>query len=46
MADQTAGRIIKAENEIFDSWSGEDVQKYLELMEKFLVALKGKAKEI
>ncbi len=46
LADQTAGRIIKAENEIFDSWSGEDVQKYLELMEKFLVALKGKAKEI
>ncbi len=39
-------RFIKAENEIFDSWSGEDVQKYLELMEKFLVALKGKAKEI
>lgn len=46
VADQTAGRIIKAENEIFDSWSQEEVQNYLELMEKFLVELKSKAKEI
>ena len=45
-ADQTAGQIIKAENEIFDSWSNEDVDKYLELTEAFLAALREKAKEL
>ena len=45
-ADQTAGQIIKAENEIFDSWSNEDVDKYLKLTEAFLAALREKAKEL
>lgn len=45
-ADQTAGQIIKAENEIFDSWHQEDVDKYLELTEAFLAALREKAKAL
>ena len=38
--------MIEAENEILASWSKEDVEKYLELTERFLSALKVKAKEI
>lgn len=45
-ADQTAGQIIKAENEIFDSWSQEDLDKYLELTEAFLAALRQKAENL
>ena len=44
-ADQTAGRVIQAENEIFASWSSEDVQKYLDLTEAYLSALRKKAEE-
>ena len=45
-ADQTAGQIIKAEDEIFDSWPQEDVNKYLELTEAFLTAIKQKAENL
>lgn len=45
LADQTAGRIIQAENEIFASWAPEDVQKYLDLTEAYLLALRRKASE-
>lgn len=45
LAEQTAGRVIQAENEIFASWPFEDVQKYLSLTEAFLLALREKAKE-
>lgn len=44
-ADQTAGRVIQAENEIFESWPSEDVQKYLDLTEAYLSALQKKAEE-
>lgn len=44
MAQNTAGRVLGAEDEIFRSWLPEDVEKYLELTEKFLSALKEKAK--
>lgn len=44
LASQTAGRIIHIENEIFASWTQEDVQKYLELTEAFLHALQDKAR--
>lgn len=41
-AEKTAMRIIEMENEIFESWSREELQKYLELTERFLAALKDK----
>ena len=43
-AQQTAIRIITAENEIFASWSKEDVNQYLELTARFLTAIKEKTK--
>lgn len=44
LADITAFRLIKIENEIFESWSDNDVQKYLELTERFLLSLREKIK--
>jgi DNA-binding MarR family transcriptional regulator len=41
-AENTAFRLIEIENAIFESWSEEDVQKYLELTERFLVSLREK----
>ncbi|MCI9184981.1 MAG: MarR family transcriptional regulator [Lachnospiraceae bacterium] len=46
LAKQTAGRVLQIENEIFASWPYENVQKYLELTEAFLLALKDKAKSL
>lgn len=44
LAEQTAGRVLWMENEIFASWPQEDVQKYLELTERFLQFLRDNAK--
>lgn len=46
LANHTAIRIIDAENDIFSSWPKDDVNKYLELTERFLVEIKEKAKNI
>lgn len=46
LARNTAIRVIEAENGILASWPKEDVEKYLELTERFLIAIKEKAKEI
>lgn len=46
LAEDTAIRVIEAENGILASWPKEDVEKYLELTERFLIAIKEKAKEI
>lgn len=46
LAEQTAGRVLQAENEIFESWPEEDVEKYLELTEHFLRALQEKAERM
>ena len=43
---QTAERVMHAENEIFDCWDAEDVEKYLALTERFLNELRIKSKEI
>lgn len=43
LAERTAGRIYRMENEILESWPQEDVQKYLELTECFLRSLQDKA---
>ncbi|MDE5933259.1 MAG: MarR family transcriptional regulator [Lachnospiraceae bacterium] len=44
LAEQTAMRVLQAENEIFASWPQADMQKYLELTERFLHSLQDKAK--
>lgn len=43
LAQRTAIRIIEAENEIFASWSKEEVNQYLELTERFLFEIKKKS---
>lgn len=35
-ANRTAKRIIEVENDIFSSWEEEEVEKYLELTERYL----------
>lgn len=46
LADRTARQIIDAENDIFSSWVPEDVEKYLELTERYLLDLKDRTKII
>lgn len=46
LAEKTAGKVIAAENEIFASWPQEDVEKYLELTENYLISLREKAKNL
>ena len=36
--------MIEIENHILDSWSKADVEKYLELTERFLIALREQSK--
>lgn len=43
LAAETAGRIIRMENEIFDAWPREDVAQYLDLTERYLLALRAQA---
>lgn len=45
-AGNTAFRLIEIENAIFESWSDDDVQKYLELTERFLISLKTMGKRL
>lgn len=45
-AQKTAAKILEAENRVFDGWSPEDVQQYLELAARFRDDLRGKAEEI
>ena len=45
-AAKTAGRVIDTENEIFSSWTQEDIEKYFDLSEKYMLAIKEKAKNI
>lgn len=46
LTEKTAYRILRAEDDIFASWDREDVEKYLELTEKYLLCLREKIKEI
>lgn len=46
LAERTAGRVLAIEDEIFAAWPQEDVQKYLELTENFMRALKEAAKNM
>lgn len=44
LTERTAMKIIKSENDILQSWPREDVERYLELIEKFLIAFKREVK--
>ena len=46
LTQNTALKLLKLENEIFDSWDEKDVNKYLEFTERFLNDLKKKVKDI
>lgn len=45
LAERTVIPLMKMEDEIYSSWSREDVQKNLELAERFLTALREKTKQ-
>lgn len=45
-ADRTAKRIIEVENDIFSSWEEEEVEKYLELTERYLHDFKERSAKI
>lgn len=46
LAERTAGRVLAIEDEIFASWPQEDVQKYLALTERYMLALQEKARNM
>lgn len=46
LAQNTAMRMIEAENEIWASWQTEDIEAYLTLTEKFLRAFQQKTTEL
>lgn len=46
LAQRTALRLIAMENQVLGAWPREDVQQYLALTERFLTALREKAKSI
>ena len=46
LADRTAGRMIRIEEEIFSSWTEEERRLYSGLTRKYLDQLKEKAKEL
>lgn len=46
LANKTVLKIITIENEIFDSWSKNDIDKYIELNQKYLDQLREKVKKI
>lgn len=45
LAESTVAKLIKAENEVFSSWSKEDSDKYLELTELYLTELRKKSEQ-
>lgn len=46
LAQQTAGQMIRMENEIFASWTQEEREMHLALTQRYLDQLKEKAKEL
>lgn len=46
LAGKTVVRLMQAEDEIFSGWDDADVQKYLELNERFLNGLKEKIRQL
>ena len=46
LAEKTVLRVIAIENEIFDSWNEADINKYIELNQKYLDQMREKVKKI
>lgn len=46
LAKKTVLKIIAIENEIFDSWNEDDINKYIELNQKYLDQLREKVKKL
>lgn len=46
VAQNTVYKVLEIENEIFDSWTGQERTVYLELTHKYLTTLKRKVKEL
>lgn len=46
LVQNTVVKIIEAENKIFASWSKEEVEKYLELTERYLMAIREESKNM
>ncbi len=46
LAEKTALRIMQMEDDIFASWKKEDVETYLELLERFLTSFRSKTKDL
>lgn len=46
LSEKTALRIMQMEDDIFTSWKKEDVEKYLELLEQFLAALRSRTEHL
>lgn len=46
LAERTVIRLMKAEDDIFAEWTDADVQKYLELNERFLTGLKERVNQL
>lgn len=46
LAQNTAGQVLRIEDEIFSSWTEDEAETYLRLTEKYLSALKEKVKEL
>lgn len=46
LAQGTAQRLMKMENEVFAAWSVEDQEMYIRLTHRFLTELREKAKEL
>lgn len=46
LAEETAGRVLRAENEIYSSWTKEEWSLYIELSERYMRELREKMKEI
>lgn len=45
-AEQTGGRILKAECDAFDTWSEEEIETYLSLMEKYNRAFQAQVEKL
>ncbi len=46
LARDSALRVLEIENEIFSSWSKEELESYINLTERYLSAFKEKVKEL
>ncbi|MCI8507859.1 MAG: MarR family transcriptional regulator [Lachnospiraceae bacterium] len=46
LAEHTALKMIETENDIFSSWSEEDVEKYLTLTERYLLAFRERSRKM